>query len=239
MISLSLRQRYTVSGGILQFAGESFPRSWSRKRLYRIPPYLDEDSSVASPGVKGLSFTFQRARFPSDSSARFRHVLVDEHIRSFQLSCVTHDICLHVVRCKPYDDVTGCRSVLRPLSHAMGTDHVAVFDFYVKRSGCKIFHEPVGVFVRRLRQSANLHSVETGVLLQLVASSSRLTTLTRKSLIWVSFFAIVSLSDFVIVTASPRRSWAKASVVTGPLVSRDEIVCVHRSTSTLSDGRGM
>ena len=32
--------------------GESFQRSWSRKRLYRIPPYLDEARTVASPDVK-------------------------------------------------------------------------------------------------------------------------------------------------------------------------------------------
>ena len=114
---------------------ESVPRSWNGKGRYRILPYLDEDRAVASPGVKDLSFTFQRARFPSDSSARFRHVLVDEQIRPFQLSCVTHNRCLHVVRRKPYDDVTGCQSVLRPLSYAMATDHVAVFDFHVKLSG--------------------------------------------------------------------------------------------------------
>ena len=135
--------------------GESFPCLWSRKRLYRILPYLDEGRSVAIPGVKDISFTFQLARFPSDSSARFRHVLVDEQIRSFQFPCVTHNRCLYVVRRNPYDDVTGCRSVLRPLSHPIGTDQIVVFDFHVKLSGCMIFHEPVGVFVRRLREFAH------------------------------------------------------------------------------------
>ena len=53
--------------------------------------------------------------------------------------------------------------------------------------------------------------------------SSRLPTLTCKSSNWVSFFTVLSISDFVIVTASPRRSWAMAFVVTGPLVSRDKI----------------
>ena len=51
----------------------------------------------------------------------------------------------------------------------MGTDNVAVTDFHVKLSGRKIFYEPGGVFVRRLRQCANSLSVVTGLLLQLVA----------------------------------------------------------------------
>ena len=49
--------------------------------------------------------------------------------------------------------------------------------------------------------------------------SSRLTTLTCSSPIWASFLAIVSCSDLVRVTASPRSSWAKASVVTGASIS--------------------
>ena len=75
-----------------------------------------------------------------------------------------------LVRRKLNDDVTGCRSVLRPFSRTMGTDHVAVFDFHDKPSCCKMLYETVGVFVRGLRQSANSHHVAMRVLLQLVAS---------------------------------------------------------------------
>ena len=66
--------------------------------------------------------------------------------------------------------------------------------------------------------------------------SSRLTTLTCSSPIWASFLATVSCSDLVRVTASPRSSWAKASVVTGAFESRDEIAASRASISIVVCG---
>ena len=54
--------------------------------------------------------------------------------------------------------------------------------------------------------------------------------------VWASFLAIVSCSDLVRVTTSPRSSWAKASVVTGALESRDEIAASRASISIVVCG---
>ena len=53
--------------------------------------------------------------------------------------------------------------------------------------------------------------------------------------VWASL-AIVSCSDLVRVTASPRSSWAKASVITGALESRDEIAASRASISIVVCG---
>ena len=82
----------TVSGRTLQFECECLPRSRSHERLHNIVAYLHEDGAVASPRVQDLPFPLQRARFPSDGSARSCHVLVDNQVCPLQLSGVSRTI---------------------------------------------------------------------------------------------------------------------------------------------------
>ena len=89
----------TVRGGILQFVGESLPRSWSHKRLHSVLPYLHEDRAVTRPRVEDLPFPLQRARFPSDGSARSRHIFIDEQVCSLQLPGVAHN-CKSIPPCR-------------------------------------------------------------------------------------------------------------------------------------------
>ena len=172
VVSVSIRQCHLDSvtvrihdsqWGILQFEGESCPCSWSHKRLYSILPYLHVDGAVASPRVQDIPFPLQPARFPSDGSARSCYALVDEQVRSFQLHCVTHNRRLRVMRCEADEDVPMCRTILRPLSHAMGADHVAVGDLDVEFSGCNVPHERVRILVSRPRQTTKHHRVAPGV----------------------------------------------------------------------------
>ena len=76
------------------------------------------------------------------------------------------------MRSEADDDVPRSRSVLRPLSQAIGADHVAVGDLYVEFSGCNVPHERVRILVSRLRQTTKPHRVAPGVglLFELVAS---------------------------------------------------------------------
>ena len=111
-----------------------------------------------------LPFPLQRARFPSDGSARSRHIFIDEQVCSLQLPGVAHNCRLRVMRGEADDDIARCRSVLRLLSHAMGADHVAGVYLHVEFTGSKVPDEPVSVFCRRLRQPANPHRVATRVL---------------------------------------------------------------------------
>ena len=145
----------TVRGGILQFVGESLPRSWSHKRLYSVLPCLHEDRPVTRPSVEDLPFPLQRARFPSGGSARSRHVFIDEQVCSLQLPGVTHNCRLRVMRGEADDDIARCRSVLRLLSHAMGAHQVAGVNLHVEFTGSKVLDEPVSVFCSRLRQTGD------------------------------------------------------------------------------------
>ena len=145
----------TVSGRTLQFECECLPRSRSHERLHNIVAYLHEDGAVASPGVQDLPFPLQRARFPSDGSARSCHVLVDKQVCSLQLSGVSHNCRLSVVRGEADDYIARRRTVLGLPPNAMGAHQVAGADLDVELVGSEFLDEPVGLLVRRLRQTSN------------------------------------------------------------------------------------
>ena len=86
-----------------------------------------------------------RSRF-SDGSARSWHVLGDKQMCPLQLSGVSHNCRLSVVRREANDYITRCRTVLRLLSHAMGTHYLAPISSATSTISARISSNPGALF---------------------------------------------------------------------------------------------